>query len=67
MECFLLTSNSNLVFITEKSTFTPLTVLRYINVKYGSQISHATREFLITNNEIRVPGSAGNLMSVLTY
>lgn len=33
----------------------------------ASQISHATHEFLITNNEIRVPGSAGNLMSVLTY
>jgi len=45
----------------------PLAVPRYINVKYGSQSSHATREFLITNNEIRVPGSAGNLMSVLTY
>lgn len=68
MECFLLMNNSrNPVFITEKSSFMPLTVLWYINVKYGFQISHATREFLITNNEIRVPGSTGNLMSVLTY
>lgn len=45
----------------------PVTVLRCINTKYGSKISHATREFLITNNEIRVPSFAGNLMSVLTY
>lgn len=67
IEYFLSMNNSrNPVFITEKSSFMSLTVLRYINVKYDSQISHATREFLITNNEIRVPSSAGNL-SVLTY
>lgn len=54
--CFLITSNSLNSISRKRVVYVSLTALRYINVKYGFRISHATREFLITNNEIRVPG-----------